>query len=554
MNTDVWQLRDRKNNIVKPYRYSNGKSQEDAVRELITAIEDSKDDTPIIFIGSCNSGKSAIALNVINHFNKGIIVTPTVILEKQYENSYCDGKYNIGSPDDLLDVKQVKGRTHFQCTLIKDVNCGNGMLPCVKKPTKNKDGTTPSRAEFTSPLCKYWSPICNSRYSINYDEFLTYHQKYMYDGITGIVFFYKAKKMCPYYSQFMNYTKDRIALIYNQKKWEIETWMGVKPKVDVEIIDEGDDVLDNICFKLTIDRKVFINLKDDKIPNEVLNPIINSFENVLSKRSVESVNEFIDILISKLTGNVEGSNIGNDILSKLQLKEDYKSEYECELNGNESITIFVPRPDIILKEFIKRSGKLVFMSATMQSIDILKKLYNIDPIVIYAEKEFVGTLNIKINGKEKDINYNSWDKVRDKCISNLYGIIDIAKDPILISAHATKYLPFDLFKLNNLESSVFRGKKIMVRTNFDRGVDLPDDECRTVIILKYPLVPINDPVIKSLQKRLGGDFREYYNDRADRNLVQQVSRGVRHKNDWCDFYTLDVNALNSVIRSGWNKD
>lgn len=270
MNIDEWQLRDRNNKIVNPYIYSDGKSQKDVVKELIKVIDDTIDDkdNPVILIGTCNSGKSAIALNVINHYDKGIIVTPTISLEKQYEASYCNGKYNIGDISNLLDVRHIKGRKNFNCLHIEDVDCSNGMLPCIKKPPK---GIT--RAEYTSSQCNYWSPVYNMYYSGIIGKYLIDYKEYIYNSVSGLKCFFKAKNICPYYEQYIHYIKDRVALIYNYKKWEIETWNEMKPKVDIEIIDEGDEVLDSLSYKLNINMATFDKLEKEGLTNNLLNPL-----------------------------------------------------------------------------------------------------------------------------------------------------------------------------------------------------------------------------------------------------------------------------------------
>ena len=89
----MWQFRDSKGNGVAPLKYSNGKTQEDVIDELIEAF----DDYDIVFLkGAVGTGKSVIALHLIKYFGKGIITTPTKILEEQYHKDYCTGRFRIG--------------------------------------------------------------------------------------------------------------------------------------------------------------------------------------------------------------------------------------------------------------------------------------------------------------------------------------------------------------------------------------------------------------------------------------------------------------------------
>ena len=57
-----WSLFDKNDNYLEPFKFSNGKTQLDVVKEVIEAINEGH---KIIFIhGFCGTGKSSIALNI----------------------------------------------------------------------------------------------------------------------------------------------------------------------------------------------------------------------------------------------------------------------------------------------------------------------------------------------------------------------------------------------------------------------------------------------------------------------------------------------------------
>ena len=59
---------------MEPLKFSNGKTQEDVVNEVMDAIGAGN---KIIFIkGVCGSGKSAMALNIAKNFKKSSIIVP----------------------------------------------------------------------------------------------------------------------------------------------------------------------------------------------------------------------------------------------------------------------------------------------------------------------------------------------------------------------------------------------------------------------------------------------------------------------------------------------
>ena len=70
----LWSLHNQKNEFLPPLAYSNGKTQEDIVNEVLAAI---KKGHKVIFIkGQCGSGKSALALNIAKELGRASIVVP----------------------------------------------------------------------------------------------------------------------------------------------------------------------------------------------------------------------------------------------------------------------------------------------------------------------------------------------------------------------------------------------------------------------------------------------------------------------------------------------
>ena len=95
----MWSLYEN-NQLLDPLTFSNGKTQQDIVNEVIQATEQGY---KIIFIkGVCGTGKSAIALNLAKHFGKTSIVVPIKSLQEQYIKDYTDKKYI------LKDKKKLK--------------------------------------------------------------------------------------------------------------------------------------------------------------------------------------------------------------------------------------------------------------------------------------------------------------------------------------------------------------------------------------------------------------------------------------------------------------
>ena len=78
----VWNLYE-KGKFLEPLKFSNGKTQEDVVNEVLNSINNGE---KIIFIhGVCGTGKSAIALNLAKELGKSSIVVPIKNLQMQYK-------------------------------------------------------------------------------------------------------------------------------------------------------------------------------------------------------------------------------------------------------------------------------------------------------------------------------------------------------------------------------------------------------------------------------------------------------------------------------------
>jgi superfamily II DNA or RNA helicase len=112
----------------KPLVFSNGKSQEDIVQEVVSSI---RNGVRVVFVkGVCGTGKSAIALNVAKELGRASIVVPIKSLQKQYEDDYTKNKYILGKDGKKLKIKVITGRQNHHCPYA-DCQADNKELPCT---------------------------------------------------------------------------------------------------------------------------------------------------------------------------------------------------------------------------------------------------------------------------------------------------------------------------------------------------------------------------------------------------------------------------------------
>ena len=89
----------------------------------------------------------------------------------------------------------------------------------------------------------------------------------------------------------------------------------------------------------------------------------------------------------------------------------------------------------------------------------------------------------------------------------------------------------------------YRGKKgaVILAPSFERGVDLPGEQCRVVIVAKMPYPYLGDKQVSARLHSKGG--QAWYHLQTIRSIVQMTGRGVRSQEDWADNYILDKQFL-----------
>lgn len=87
---------------------------------------------------------------------------------------------------------------------------------------------------------------------------------------------------------------------------------------------------------------------------------------------------------------------------------------------------------------------------------------------------------------------------------------------------------------------------ILLAPSLDRGIDLPQDDCRVIIVCKVPFPNLGDKQISARMYTPGG--RTWYAVRTIRSLVQMTGRGMRSETDSCESYILDKSFIDQIWR------
>ncbi len=324
----AWNLYE-KGKFLEPLKFSNNKTQEDVVKEVVDSI---KQGEKIIFIhGKCGTGKSAIALNIARELGKCSIVVPSKALQQQYKRDYEENKYILDKKNKKLKISVITGRNNHKCKFLedhknlipqvketnsklfdifegrrekvkdlvaRDLSADNKNIPCkieikeknmqrLREYLNNNKKINPKNFEKISeikrmsiaPVCPYWSPVIPEEYDLKNMDFT---DKIKYRGLANKNFyFYRRKAGCPFYEQFNSYIDSDI-IVFNSLKYKLESALNRKPCTEVEIIDECDEFLDSFSNQRTINI--------DRLQNSLGHSIVQEME------SIQIIHEISEIL------------------------------------------------------------------------------------------------------------------------------------------------------------------------------------------------------------------------------------------------------------------
>jgi len=452
------------------------------------------------------------------------------------------------------------------------------------------------RRKSIALACPYWSPIiCKDWFENGYA--LEDAEELDYKGLRNKTFTYlKRKKGCGYYEQFMSYVNSDV-IIFNSKKYELENLMDRKPATEVEIIDECDEFLDNISNEkiINIDRlsRTLANIKTNDLNLKGLTIEINDFViGILKDKKILRSIETKEIFLIKDTKILELLRYFLDNPELVDLTDEETSDYLYEVEqigesfknffdetyltfskndyGNLIVSLVTVNLEKKLKELLEKNKVFVMMSGTIHSELVLKEVFGIKEFkIIEAEINPQGKIT-KINSKlEKNFDYRNLKQEgsREHYLKALSKSIELAEIPVLVHVNAFSDLPTEeecskygitnlktrqelkdeqeKFKRGELIQKFKKGEiDIIYSTRCTRGVDFPGKICNSIVFTKYPFSNISSLFWKVLKKSKPDYFWLFYRDKAKREFLQRIYRGIRSENDHINLLSPDLRVLN----------
>ncbi|HEX2021849.1 MAG TPA: helicase C-terminal domain-containing protein, partial [Candidatus Thermoplasmatota archaeon] len=268
--TSYWAVQDARTGASLPPRaYSTGLTQDEAVRRIVAAFRAARREgrpQDVFFVAGTGSGKSLVALNVAARVGgRALVVIPTVNLQDQYEEAA--GTRRVLRPDGRpLTVASVKGRRRYVC----EHEGGTAADPHVcMRSAKNKDARWRKAAE-----CPFWAPTLPRQ---GYEALVARREEILkteqiparvaaflgdldgpdargYAGVGGEEFVHVGPRGCGYMDAHHAFAASDVVLLSN-RKWQVETELGRKPRVDMEVFDEADGFLDELFEEQRLTRE-----------------------------------------------------------------------------------------------------------------------------------------------------------------------------------------------------------------------------------------------------------------------------------------------------------
>ncbi len=451
------------------------------------------------------------------------------------------------------------------------------------------------RRVSVAAACPFWSPVVNKDWFGN-DYGLKDAQQIDYEGLRNRQFaYFKRKPGCTYYEQFQSYITADV-LVFNSKKYEIEVTMDRKPVTQVEIIDECDEFLDNFSnekkFNLDLLHTKIMPLiqqcKDEET-KEALLDIDDQAQKFLRSTTFESFLQQEKIFPFK---NSQARELLNTLLQhdkileyeELEpyiliakyfehLQEDSYYTYYRDRKNHRGVLLVNVNLEKKFKEFLEKNKVFVLMSGTLHSRKVLENIFGIKEFkTITAETKDMGTTRKTFTRLERNFRYKEFEDgrlTREDYLRALAKCLDVAEKPVLVHVNSYKDLPSEeekeQFHLTSVQSRekleeqqekykqgellhLFKEKKLDVfySTRCSRGVDFPGDVCNSIIYTKYPYPSMHSLFWKVLKLSRPEDFMDFYFDKARREFLQRIYRGLRFPTDKVTILSPDMKVLESI--------
>lgn len=440
--------------------------------------------------------------------------------------------------DDFPYAVELKGRSNY---------------PCLKNP-KDYTCNECTKEKGTSLLCK----TCN--YS---DCIYKFNSNKVLDSCP-------CPEACPYLVRKAFAKRSELAVLNNAFFLGEANFIGDFSGWDWVVLDEGDTTENSLMsfIEVSITAKQIERL-------ELSPPARKTVAEAWYEWAIQVIPD-----IKRWVAQLEGAELPYEIREK-QNFERLLRKLEFLVKQNLSQWAFIPsetawtfKPVFIAKyadhNLWRHGERFLVMSATILSAkqfarDVGLKESDVDWIELDSEFPaqrrpvyFRPAADMSHKNKE-----NAWpivvraiDEILDRYPGDK-GLIHAVSYPLARyiaenSRHKNRLLEHDAgSRISTLESfKIDAQPSVLISPSMDRGVNLPDDECRFLILAKVPFPDLGDAQI-SRRLYSAHDGSQWYAVQTIRSIIQSTGRGMRSKDDYCDSYIIDEQFRRLYNQNGW---
>ncbi len=489
----------------------------------------------------------------------------------------------------------------------KDMSADNPYIPCkieIKEKNWNRiqeflrqnKNIDPSdfldikdvKRNSIAPVCPFWCPVLPEKFELNGKNFEDV-KKRKYKGLNGTNFtLYQRGHGCKFYEQFNSFI-DSDVLVFNSLKYKLESSMNRKPETEAEIIDECDEFLDSFSNQRTINierlqnslNQIFAEYGDSELIIRKMGRIIDEIKSnprvqhstssreIIPLKETEVYDLFKIILENReFLYDIDDESYLYEVAETARMFDEFFDETYLTFSKKENnliaevVTVNLAKK---LKEMLDKNKVIIMMSGTIHSENILRDIFGLDKFkILEAETEQQGTIDVSRTGLEFDCRYPIND--RKRYLIALDKSIEISKKPALVHINSFYDLPDEREKKAfNLKNTISREKlmeiqenekaddnvkkfkkkeiDILFSTKCTRGIDFPGEECNSIIFTKFPNPDIKSPFWDVLKRTNPNYYWDFYKDKARRELLQRIYRGLRFKEDHIYLLSPDERVL-----------
>lgn len=297
-----------------------------------------------------------------------------------------------------------------------------------------------------------------------------------------------------------------------------------------------------------------------------LEPTLTTLENTIGEAKRKGTTNPGDLRTFKTISHIRNQMCyWNDLMRCIgDLEDGYKYLLKIgeDKNGEKKVNFSCTKEDwMVYKYLLCEAGWKIMLSATVggksayeenigaRFTDEQETKFEMIPSTFDFTKSPVYFLNrYKMSFKEKDASFENLKPILFNIINQnkgKRGIIqtgsyDFAQKLMFYAPPEiqSRFIMYNGSKEKQIavEEHRIREDGILVGPTLVEGVDLPDDLCRFIVILKVPYPNLKDRYVAEKIKM----FPMWYNSTTSNAIIQGIGRGVRNENDYCVTYIMDA--------------